>query len=233
MSDETNIRDAVLEHVAAGEAIVQRAEQYLRRDDRIERIRYRAQFPAPSPPPPQAADSAPLSVAGMLECITQAEARGRSILAALGLARLREFHEATNPTELWAEFSRKHVPLARDRVEELIGRMVHRNAVLRCTKCSTEVKCPCGCGVPFVSDHPWANADPLTRATALERAAEAVAAHPEKSNRAIAAEIGVGAQTVKRARDAAKAAAPDGAVDGAVDERTGRDGRRRKVSGQG
>jgi hypothetical protein len=202
--------DAISKNVAEGEAIVQRAsEQYLgvRRNDQIERIRDRATFPGPRPVPPAA--DAPLSIAGMIEQITQAEARGRPVLAALGLARLREFHEATNPTEPWPDFARKNVPLARERVDELIGRMVHRGALLRCTKCGTTAMCPCGCGAPYVSEHAWANTDPLTKATALERAAAAVAAHPEKSNRAIAREIGLSFETVRKARAATKAAAAE------------------------
>jgi hypothetical protein len=189
-------------NIAAGEAIVARAS------DQITRIAHRATFPAPRPVPPPASDE-PLSIAAMVERIMQAQARYRPVLAALGLARLREFHEATHPTEPWSDFVRRHVPLARDRVDELIGRLVHRGALLRCTSCGTTAKCPCGCGVPYVSDHPWANADPVTKATALERAAAAVAAHPEKSNRAIAAEIGVSFETVRRARAGRKAAAAD------------------------
>jgi hypothetical protein len=236
--------DAISKNVAEGEAIVaagivmlehaqqrwQDAQPY-RADTRILVKDYKTHMPEPRPVPP-AADE-PLSIASMVEQITQAEARGRPVLAALGLARLREFHEATNPAVPWADFARRHVPLARDRVEALIGRMVHRGALLRCVKCGTQAKAPCACGVPFVSEHPWANADPLTKATALERAAAAVAAHPEKSNRAIAAEICVGLETVRRARAAAKAAAPDGSVDGSVDRRVGRDGRRRKVPATG
>jgi hypothetical protein len=199
--------DAISKNVAEGEAIVQRAS------DQITRIQHRATFPEPRPVPP-AADE-PLSIASMVEQITQAEARGRPVLAALGLARLREFHETTNPAVPWADFARRHIPLARDRVEALIGRMVHRGALLRCTSCGTTAKCPCGCGVPYLSDHPWANADPLTRESALERAAAAVAAHPEKSNRAIAAEIGVSEPTVRRARrqlkDGERHDAPDDA----------------------
>lgn len=224
--------------ISEGELLLQRASEAM------ERLRER--FPIgqcidgprtmPPPPRPDVPARAPAlpSVVEMVERIVAAESAGRPKLAAMGLARLREHVEA-NPQahpDGWAAFARKEIPLARDRVAELIGQMVHRGAMLCCTQCGAGAKCPCGCGVPYVSDHPWANADPLTKATALERAAEAVAAHPEKSNRAIAAEIGVGHQTVRRARAAAKAAAPGGTVDGTVDEtvgRVGRDGRRRKA----
>jgi hypothetical protein len=225
--------DAISKDIAEGEAIVQRAtEQYLRRDDPLTRIRNRAVFPAQRSLPKVDTSVQPSS-AEMIENIVKAEGRGRPMVAAFGLARLREFHEATNPGEPWADFARKNIPLGRDRIEELIGTMVHRNNLIRCVKCGIAAKCPCGCGVPYVSDHPWANPDPLTKTSALERAAEAVAANPEKSNRAIAAEIGVSAQTVKRARAAGKTVAHDVAVDVAVDvevdERVGRDGRRRKL----
>jgi len=56
--------------------------------------------------------------------------------------------------------------------------------------------------------------------TAGQRAAQAVAAHPKKSDRAIAAEIGVSDTTVLRAR---KATASHEAV------RTGRDGKTRRA----
>jgi hypothetical protein len=46
------------------------------------------------------------------------------------------------------------------------------------------------------------------RKTAGERATEAIAAHPEKSDRAIAHELNIGKDTVRRARDKAGAAAP-------------------------
>jgi hypothetical protein len=58
--------------------------------------------------------------------------------------------------------------------------------------------------------------------TPRELAAQAIAANPNKSNRAIAAEIGVSNQTVMRRR---KATAPHGAVE----KRMGLDGRTRRV----
>jgi hypothetical protein len=59
---------------------------------------------------------------------------------------------------------------------------------LECPKChaTTAVKCDCGVAYVYVS--------------AGKRAAEAVAANPEKSDRAIAAEIGVSHPTVSKAR---------------------------------
>lgn len=75
---------------------------------------------------------------------------------------------------------------------------------LQCLGCGAEANASCDCGKPYVP--------------ARERAAEAIAAHPEKSNRAIAEEIGVGEPTVRRARN--EAASPD-----APETVTGRDGK--------
>jgi hypothetical protein len=58
---------------------------------------------------------------------------------------------------------------------------------------------------------------------AIKRAEQAIAASPDKSDRAIAEEIGVGSNTVRRARQ--KATAPCGAVE----KRTGKDGKARKM----
>jgi hypothetical protein len=74
---------------------------------------------------------------------------------------------------------------------------------MQCPKCGAHARAGCNCGVVYVS--------------AGERAAGAVAANPEKSNRAIAADIGVGSNTVRRARPVAP--------DGAPEKRTGRDGK--------
>src|ERR1035437_719181 len=63
---------------------------------------------------------------------------------------------------------------------------------------------------------------PGTYGSPGERAAAAVKAHPEKSDRAIADDIGVGSNTVKRARETT-------APDGAVDKRVGKDGKSRRL----
>jgi hypothetical protein len=196
--------------ISEAEAILQRASEYL---DRL-----RERFPIgefaggartmPAPPPEVPAPTAVQlpSTAAMVERIVAADIADRPMLAALGLARLREHIEADplSHPEGWAAFARKSLPLARDRIAALIGQMVHRGGMLRCTNCGTFAKCACGCGAPYAVDHPWA-ADP--KSGALDRAVAAVTAHPERSNRAIAAEIGVSFETVRRARAAAKAAA--------------------------
>lgn len=76
---------------------------------------------------------------------------------------------------------------------------------LGCSACGATAEAACDCGVPY---------DP-----AGQRAAAAVAAHPEKSDRAIAADIGVGKNTVMRARQS------DG-PDGPPERRVGKDGKR-------
>jgi len=142
----------------------------------------------------------------LIEHAVAFELAGRHITAAAALAKLRERHAALSPTDFavdeqtWADFARKRVPLSPARIDELIGRMVHRGGMLRCTKCGAGSLCACGCGVPYVAEQSaWAA--PIAKVpTALERAAAAISAHPEQSNRAIAKEIVVSAQTVKRAR---------------------------------
>jgi hypothetical protein len=79
---------------------------------------------------------------------------------------------------------------------------------LKCIQCHSEVSAACDCGAPYLSP--------------FDLAAQAVKADPEKSNRAIAAEIGVSNQTVMRARKAATA------PNGAVEKRRGRDVKRRR-----
>ena len=80
---------------------------------------------------------------------------------------------------------------------------------LQCTGCGAETHATCNCGKPYLPK--------------LQHAAEAVAAHPEKSNRAIASDIGVDEKTVRQARAST-------ADYSAVDEpRTGRDGKTRRL----
>jgi uncharacterized protein YerC len=88
-----------------------------------------------------------------------------------------------------------------------IHKMPEPKPNLHCAQCGVIVKAQCGCGVGYI--------------TAGKAAAQAVKAHPEKSDRAIAEEIGVGTMTVSRAR---KATVPNGTVE----KRTGRDGKARK-----
>src|SRR5262249_54377283 len=66
---------------------------------------------------------------------------------------------------------------------------------LQCTMCGAETHASCSCGAIY---RPKA-----------QRAAEGVAEHPEKSNRAMASEIGVDEKTVRIARSGADKSAPD------------------------
>jgi hypothetical protein len=79
---------------------------------------------------------------------------------------------------------------------------------LCCVRCGAKAKPGCDCGVAYVPARMYA--------------AKAVAAHPEKSDRAIAKEIGVSDKTVAKARKAT-------AEKSAVEKRIGRDGKARKL----
>jgi hypothetical protein len=78
---------------------------------------------------------------------------------------------------------------------------------LQCSACGAEANAACNCGKPYVP--------------ASVKAAEAVKANPEKSDRAIAKEIGVDHKTVAKARSATGEYSPV--------ERTGLDGKTRKL----
>ena len=77
-----------------------------------------------------------------------------------------------------------------------------------CSKCGAKARPGCNCGVAYLPAHVFA--------------AKAVAAHPEKSDRTIAKEIGVSDKTVAKARKAT-------AEKSAVAKRVGRDGKARKL----
>ena len=81
-------------------------------------------------------------------------------------------------------------------------------AQLRCSSCGTTTDAPCDCGVAYVP--------------AGKLAEEALIKNPEKSDRAIAEEIGVSDRTVNRARKST-------ATNVAVEKRTGMDGKQRKM----
>jgi hypothetical protein len=84
-------------------------------------------------------------------------------------------------------------------------------ALLECSSCGATADASCNCGAPYVP--------------ARERAAAAVAANPEKSDRAIAADIGVSHPTVAKARKTTGNNLP-------VDGRVGMDGKVRKLPDQ-
>jgi hypothetical protein len=75
---------------------------------------------------------------------------------------------------------------------------------LYCSACDAEGTASCDCGVGYLS--------------AGERASQAVAAHPEKGNRLLADETGIGIETIRRARIA-------GGSNGSPVKTIGRDGK--------
>jgi hypothetical protein len=81
-------------------------------------------------------------------------------------------------------------------------------AKLACSACGAETDAACDCRVEYKP--------------AATRAADAIAANPGKSDRAIADDIGVGKDTVRRARKQLAHDAP-------VEKRIGKDGRTRKL----
>jgi len=81
---------------------------------------------------------------------------------------------------------------------------------LQCTMCKAETAAACSCGATY-------------RVKPAERAAAAITEHPEKSDRAIAAEVGVSPTTVGKARAST-------VHTGQLDEpRVGLDGKTRKL----
>lgn len=68
-------------------------------------------------------------------------------------------------------------------------------STLACSACGAEAEATCNCGVPYVP--------------ASTRARRAIEAAPEKSNRAIAEEIGVSYETVRQARTGDKSLSPE------------------------
>jgi hypothetical protein len=81
---------------------------------------------------------------------------------------------------------------------------------LQCTLCGAETHASCNCGAVY-------------RPKPAERAAAAITGNSSRSDRAIAAEIGVSPTTVAKARDQLSG---DGQCE---DFRTGKDGRTRKM----
>jgi hypothetical protein len=76
-----------------------------------------------------------------------------------------------------------------------------------CSKCGAKARPRCTCGVAYIP--------------AAEFAVRAVKANPQKSDRAIAAELGIAPNTVRKARATAQKCA--------VEKRIGRDGKARKL----
>jgi len=83
------------------------------------------------------------------------------------------------------------------------------NRAMECSSCGAAGIAACDCGAPYVTP-------------AFVRAAKAIAASPNKSDRAIAAELGINQSTVSRARPRTDASA-------SVDTRVGLDGKVRHM----
>ena len=153
----------------------------------------------------------------IIQAINEAERCGcRPIAAGLGLVKLRERYETWHTDDLpqdertWRGFVAKHLKLAPGRADILLGRMVKMGALLACSRCGAESTAPCACPAPHMPAHRWVRAAVAeVSGSALARATAAIEASPEKSNRAIAAEIGVSEPTVRRARQ--KLTTPAGA----------------------
>jgi hypothetical protein len=95
-----------------------------------------------------------ISMGEMIGHIIAAERAGRAI-AGMGLIQLKTRHEAAIPGELndgertWLGLIATHFSFDIDRVNELMGRWLHRGGSMACTKCGKEQVCPCGCGVAY------------------------------------------------------------------------------------
>jgi hypothetical protein len=86
-------------------------------------------------------------------------------------------------------------------------------AQIMCSECGACADAACNCGAPYVP--------------AKERAMAAIEANPEKSDRAIAAELGVGHATVSRARAVVSGETGEPGVSGETPrKRVGKDGKR-------
>ena len=203
------------EAIAKGEDIVVRAhEEFDRRNGHGVPVR----------PPPS------FSFDGMIASAVASMKAGRKVAAALTLTRLREDHEGLtdilpDDERNWGDFVRKRIPLPPQEVDQLIGNMVHKRTTLHCTQCDATAVSACGCGAPYVGNHPWAGTSTAKPVTGHDRAVAAIKANPKKSDRTIAAEIGVGKDTVRRARTIASAAIPDAPPDAPPARRVGQDGR--------
>lgn len=80
---------------------------------------------------------------------------------------------------------------------------------MQCSGCGASADVSCNCGVPYIP--------------ATARAAKAIAKNPNKSDRAIAADLGIGNATVSRARRKSTVSRDT------VKKRVGRDGKARKL----
>jgi hypothetical protein len=161
-----------------------------------------------------------MSIDERIAHIAESARRNRWATAGLELIELRKWYEASPPEAFaadersWAEFVSKRLPsIAPADVERFMGAVLYRGGAMQCSACGAQAVCRCGCGAPYFVEPPWAT-PASAPVSARDRAVAAIQAAPEKSDRAIAGEIGVGHQTVGRARRRMTAA---GVVDHPLD----------------
>lgn len=148
------------------------------------------------------------AMASMIASAIDCARNRRWVAAGAVLVGIRQRYEASDPTAFpadertWGGFAGKHLAeIGPARVEELIGAMVHRGSLILCGGCGATSVAVCGCGVAYEPEHPWGAVKSRSGLpTAMEKALAAILANPGKSDRRIAAEIGVGNKTVSRAR---------------------------------
>lgn len=143
----------------------------------------------------------------MVMAINEFERCGRHIAAGLGLVKLRERYETFDLDDLppdersWRGYAAKHLRFGPERADHLLGRMVNIGGLLSCARCGATSASPCACHAPHVPTHRWArSAIAEVQSSALARATAAIEANPQKSNRALAKEIGLSEPTLRRAR---------------------------------
>jgi len=157
----------------------------------------------------------PTSLSDMVAFVNERVAAGRWVTGGLGLIRVKSVYEQIAPRErradekTWPAFAERRLTFGGFAgAEELLGRFdpARRCGMIRCGGCGAVGKAPCQCGVRCLPAEPGdpaavPRAKPDKRElSAREKAAAAIAADPEKSDRAIAAELGIGHATVSRAR---------------------------------
>jgi hypothetical protein len=159
-----------------------------------------------------------MSIDERIAHIVESARRNRWATAGFGLIELRKWYEATDATAFaeeertWPAFIANRLPsIAPTEIDRLIGKVQYHGGALQCTRCGAEAVCHCGCGALYAVQHPWAAPPPAPapKVSALDRAIAAILAAPGRSDRAIAAEIGVSRPTVMRARRQMKITAKD------------------------
>jgi hypothetical protein len=141
-----------------------------------------------------------LSLGEMIGRIVAAEGRGGLIAAGLGLIALKRRHAQALPGELgeeertWEDLVGRHFRFSVERAEELMGALLHRGGVMRCTGCGTEQKCLCGCGVAYWPER-------------AEKPRDEIVTKSPAGRKAIGDRAMTGAERMRRSRERRKAQA--------------------------